>query len=1101
MRLTIDQMRELADLADAWLNADATQREILRESAVARGPAFSQAFQAMVSQLTLADAPTVLPAISHAMRSEALLASVLQSDATQHFDDSPSSDGRERTVWGDGGALARPSGRATHPERVGGQRIGPYRLIKELGRGGMGVVWLAERADGQHTRQVALKMPLVENLNWLLAARFARERNILASLEHPGIARLYDAGVDEEVQPYIAIEYVVGQAINAHVQAQRLRPDAIVALFIRVIDAVAHAHAHLVIHRDIKPGNILVDEKGQPHLLDFGIAKLLDDEDTDSVDATQLTRIAGRALTLDYASPEQVNAQALGTASDIYSLGVVLYELLTGVKPYRPDGGTRRDLERAILEQEPTRPSDRLQLSGTSGASRSARQVRGDLDTIVLKALKKEPRDRYATAQAFADDLRRYLAYEPIAAKPDNGWYRMRKFVRRNRVMVAAAAAVLATASVGFVTTMQQAERAEREAVRANSEATQKRQEALRATGAAEEARAQAKNATAQTLLAELASQQAREQTALATHASQVANAASRAAELASVDAARQRDVAAQERDDAARSADLARVEAKRSSVISKFLTNVFLSTSVYQTDPGAAQQKRAIDLLHAGAERILVDLKDEPAARNRLLWDLAQLYQGLGDYERAEPLAKAWFDAATAVDTAEQRLERFEAGVLLGSIRYGAGKTDAQLEVLDAIAPLLADVARSKPEAPPGYYVILGAGLVNRSLSEAIVALEKGVNGMRTFASKSAEDETNFVHSARLLATVLGRTGDYERADTLLAEIIDRTRRSGGAGSATLGSLYAAQGHNLRNAGRFGAAVKAYDMARQNYEAVNLPNLGGWRSLNAGRAKAHAALGDWRQVEALSADVLQRFQKLSAPGDDLLTERIELAIARARSGEWTRECGVMQSAFKDAEGKSHHRALVRAFASQAVEVCTLSGGPRQLEFARALLLARASHADLGTSGGNPRVAVPYVIAQSALDLVDSRPDTAYARLSALIENRSGDKRRSHSVWFDAVPWFGRAAAETGHIDACRSTIEAAVSEVLSGDELRQRRPLLAELYSGLAICSFRGGDRVAARKHIDAAIAIRLETETTSSEALQRARLLERQLLGAPSQ
>ncbi len=282
----------------------------------------------------------------------------------------PAGPGSEAPTWlaGRGPTRAEPTPSAGQARdrglRPGATIGGRFRLEAELGRGGMGVVWLAERADGQHTRQVALKMPLVENLNWLLAARFARERNILASLEHPGIARLYDAGVDEEVQPYIAIEYVVGQAINAHVQAQRLRPDAIVALFIRVIDAVAHAHAHLVIHRDIKPGNILVDEKGQPHLLDFGIAKLLDDEDTDSVDATQLTRIAGRALTLDYASPEQVNAQALGTASDIYSLGVVLYELLTGVKPYRPDGGTRRDLERAILEQEPTRPSDRLRYFG-----------------------------------------------------------------------------------------------------------------------------------------------------------------------------------------------------------------------------------------------------------------------------------------------------------------------------------------------------------------------------------------------------------------------------------------------------------------------------------------------------------------------------------------------------------------------------------------------------------------------------------------------------------------------------------------------------------------------------------------------------------------
>ena len=457
VQLTTDQLKTLATLADRWLAASPTERDALSAEATALGADFERAFSVMTRQLNADNSATLLPPISDSLRNAAISGAKTTSAGARDLDTAP-------------------------PQRQSGQSVGPYRLIKEIGRGGMGVVWLAARADGQHERQVALKMPLVENLNWLLAARFARERNILASLEHPGIARLYDAGVDSETQPYIALEYVVGVPINEYVREQNLKPEATVALFTKVIDAVSHAHAQLVIHRDIKPTNILVDGKGEPHLLDFGIAKLLDDEDSMSADATQLTRLSGRALTLDYASPEQVNGQTLGTASDVYSLGVVLYELLTGNKPYSPKGPTRRDLELAIVEQEPTKPSDRLMLTGTSVAGKTARRIRGDLDTVVLKALKKDPRQRYATAQAFADDLKRYLAFEPITAKADSEWYRVTKFIRRNRLSVAMTGAFLAALLVGIVSTIWQAQRA----VAATKIAEAERARALEELGNAE---------------------------------------------------------------------------------------------------------------------------------------------------------------------------------------------------------------------------------------------------------------------------------------------------------------------------------------------------------------------------------------------------------------------------------------------------------------------------------------------------------------------------------------------------------------------------------------------------------------------------------------
>ena len=452
MQLNAEQLRELGRLADLWLDADASTRESLHESARKSGDSFARAFEVMIAHLGHGTSNTTLRPIPSAMRDAALSGSMLSGGNSD--DEHVVESAQTSTAF---------CGTAVPHERAAGQHIGPYRLIRELGRGGMGVVWLAERADGQHTRQVALKMPLVENLNWLLAARFARERNILASLEHPGIARLYDAGVDNHnhsSQPYIAIEYVQGQPITTYVKDNKLKPEATVQLFTKVIEAVAHAHTQLIIHRDIKPSNILVDVKGEPHLLDFGIAKLLDDEDSNAIDATQLTKLSGRALTLDYASPEQVNNASLGTASDVYSLGVVLYELLTGTRPYHPKGPTRRDLEQAILEQDPQKPSEQLltQTTGNSETGKSARRMRGDLDTIVLKALRKDPKQRYATAQAFADDLKRYIGFEPIAARPQGLLYRASKYARRHRVALTATAAGIASLALvaGYALQQQQ---------------------------------------------------------------------------------------------------------------------------------------------------------------------------------------------------------------------------------------------------------------------------------------------------------------------------------------------------------------------------------------------------------------------------------------------------------------------------------------------------------------------------------------------------------------------------------------------------------------------------------------------------------------------
>jgi len=333
-----------------------------------------------------------------------------------------------------------------------GARVGPYELIRRLGAGGMAEVWLARRADGALKREVALKLPMLTRAQAGLEARFTRERDILASLEHPHIARLYDAGVDPQGLPYLAMEYVQGAPLTDWCDSHRLGIPERLGLFLQVLEAVHYAHEKKIIHRDLKPSNILVTDSGQVRLLDFGVARLLEAEETDQ---PALTSVYGRALTPDYASPELLRGDPIDAHSDVYSLGVLLYELLTGARPYRLRGAASIGLlDRAIATIEVKKPSMQLEQSAAttrnSTQERLARHLRGDLDAVVLKALAKEPAERYPSAAAMAEDLRRYLAGKPIQAHPPRLSYRLRKFVRRNGTLLGvstvALAAILVTA-------------------------------------------------------------------------------------------------------------------------------------------------------------------------------------------------------------------------------------------------------------------------------------------------------------------------------------------------------------------------------------------------------------------------------------------------------------------------------------------------------------------------------------------------------------------------------------------------------------------------------------------------------------------------------
>ncbi|MGO9514732.1 MAG: protein kinase domain-containing protein [Steroidobacteraceae bacterium] len=339
-----------------------------------------------------------------------------------------------------------------------GKQFGPYRVLALLGHGGMGSVWLAERADGLFTRQVALKLVHPALKSRVMSERFAREREILASLNHPNIARLLDAGFAEDGQSYLALDYVAGTPLTTYCDERRLSVRERLELFRQVLSALQYAHAHLVIHRDLKPANILVTEEGQVQLLDFGIAKLLSEGEAKE---TELTQLGGRAMTPDYAAPEQIAGAPITTAADVYALGVMLYELLTGERPYKLKRDSRGALEEAILQADPVAPSrTALQAAAATRATTAkklASTLRGDLDTIVIKALKKSPAERYATANAFGEDVARYLRGDVVLAQPDSVGYRALKFARRHRVGIAAAGVLLLTLAGGLAATSYEA--------------------------------------------------------------------------------------------------------------------------------------------------------------------------------------------------------------------------------------------------------------------------------------------------------------------------------------------------------------------------------------------------------------------------------------------------------------------------------------------------------------------------------------------------------------------------------------------------------------------------------------------------------------------
>lgn len=357
---------------------------------------------------------------------------------------------------------------AEHGADWTGRQLGPWRIVRLIGEGGSASVFLGEREDAGFAQQAAIKVLRHGMLDPVEQQRFARERRILAGLEHPGIARLIDGGITPAGVPWFAMEHVDGEPLTASCDRRRLSVDARLGLFLDVCAAVAHAHRALVVHRDIKPGNILVDRHGRVRLLDFGIARLLDDAEGDGADTATVTVVGQRRLTPAYAAPEQWQGRPVTTAADVYALGVLLHELLAGVRPAGPgDTTTRPASQRLAAAADAAAIAERR----SSALAPLRRRLAGDLDRIIAMALREEPERRYATVEAMADDVRNHLARRPVRARPDGLAYRSRRFLRRNRVAVVAAVLVAASVAAGVASTLRQAAQARLAAAHAQEQA------------------------------------------------------------------------------------------------------------------------------------------------------------------------------------------------------------------------------------------------------------------------------------------------------------------------------------------------------------------------------------------------------------------------------------------------------------------------------------------------------------------------------------------------------------------------------------------------------------------------------------------------------
>ncbi|HEV3018257.1 MAG TPA: protein kinase [Burkholderiaceae bacterium] len=927
--------------------------------------------------------PGMAPEMGVALRS--MLESQVQAQTVEFMRTLP------KLVEADGPALAGG------PEP--GAPVGAYRLVRELCRGGMGAVWLAERADGVLKRPVALKLPLLSGESSALRERFARERDILAALSHPNIARLYDAGFTHLGQPFLALEYIEGRTLLDDCAARGLGLRERLDLFGQVLEAVKYAHANLVVHRDLKPSNILVTADGQVKLLDFGIAKLVADG---AASETELTQLGGRAMTPDYASPEQVLGHPITTATDVYSLGVLLCELMCGERPYRLKRTSRGALEEAIVTVEPLAPSTMVRDPAR------ARELRGDLDTIVLKALKKTPAERYESAAALAEDLRRHRAHLPVLAQPDSSWYHFNRFVVRNWIPVAAIAGVFVALVAGTGVALWQAHNALQAQARAD-EVKRFIASIFSDTGPAQ---GKGGMASAAELLERASQRVPREFAANPRVAAELDRIIGEALEHLGEDhKAREHLEQALKRDSAALGEhDLAVLRLKIG------LAGTWQATSA-EAKPlliAAADELRRLgqagagDLVYALRELSIIQVQDggeQALATAREGVAVADRWLEPGDPQRLIALSTL-VDMLRVYSRYPEALVVAQRAVELARQQLGSQRPNKRLAMAEADLALVLSHNDRPAEA---------AVLARQALTD-LTALESG-------------DNVDVYWAALALAQSLRLSGQLNEAIDNYGRAIRILGRQVTGPSADKGALHQRLGETQLDAGRPGEALAEIQIADQSMAAAGGdPNR--WRTLERQLDRAQALIYLARIDEARALiDTVSMQPGQGAAGADPTHQFARVAQLRALAlrlnGQGRQAVDVAGAALRQApEGLGPRTAAgLRVALAQAL----LDTG--QAQAARPLLVEALAQYQTAQVDLSPRLADALVsLGRADLDL--ARPESALASL-----------KRAHDFWRQFDPnnlwaaesayWYGRALVAAGQLDPGRGLIAPARARLL----------------------------------------------------------------------
>lgn len=738
------------------------------------------------------------------------------------------------------------------------ERAGPYVVLEELGRGGMGVVHRARRDDGQYTREVALKLVRLGGHARDVARRFHRERQILAALEHPNIARLYEAGVADDGRSWLAMELVRGEPIHRYCDRLRLTVPERLALFEQVVAAVEYAHRNLVIHRDLKPSNVLVTEDGEVKLLDFGIAKLLDETEAAAEGDEPLTRADQRVLTPEYASPEQRRGEPLTTASDVYSLGVVLHQLLVGQRPEGPDAvapSTLRNSEEAARAR------------GTT-PGRLRRWLRGELDTIVLHALQPDALDRYPTAAALLDDLVRYRTRRPLLARPPSWAYRVRKLVARNRVAViaAAAAAVGLLGGLGVALHQAQVARQERDLAEAVSgflenlfvssnpfQRSGERRDTLPVRSFLDQAVERV-----DTDLADQPEAQARMQRVLGS-VNEALGAYDRSRTLLEAAVAGYR-----------------RLGGDHAAEISSALRD--LGRAVHSSgDPAAAEAyyQEALQLADARYGPM-----SSEAGEVRI--QLAGVLLTLQRLDEAEELLRAGIEARA--DTGRtgdgKRVENLN---LLAVLQYRRNEIDSAIVTMGRALDLSRDVLG--PDSPTTAVIAQNLGLTLHRRGRATEAEPLLREALRGIETALGPDHPNLGPTMKTLASVLDETGREEEADSLFRASIAFTRRVVGVHPDLAIALYD-YGTSLMRRGELARARTLIDEAVEVDRTVLGPDAPGMGVSLGGAAEVRRRQGDAPAAERMYREAVDVLRKTFPPTHPrVLAARAGMGLAMADQG------------------------------------------------------------------------------------------------------------------------------------------------------------------------------------------------------------------------